>query len=127
MITYTKLADGSWGVRSSSMIRPGSVVIVEKKDGTAKQETIENVSIDPRGGFIATIVRKTRDSVPTQSVQVEQVSQTNPPAISENPDPTVLALIKLVVSLESRVKSLEDRLQIPDAPIEQSVGGSWKE
>ena len=54
-ITYTKLEDGSWGVRGVQL-QPGAVVQVVKRDGTTRQETIGRiVQRDPSGVLSATI------------------------------------------------------------------------
>jgi hypothetical protein len=41
--TYTKLRDGSWGVRVPGSVTPGQSVVVTKKSGETKQETILRV------------------------------------------------------------------------------------
>jgi hypothetical protein len=41
--TYTKLKDGSWGIRYAGIPRQGSTVTVRRKDGTTKQEKIAKV------------------------------------------------------------------------------------
>lgn len=38
--TYTKLRDGSWGLRSTQDAAPGLMLTVTKKDGTTKRETV---------------------------------------------------------------------------------------
>src|SRR4029077_1690533 len=43
MSTYTKLRDGSWGVRSDVRVSAGDTVTVRKKDGASKQETVRAV------------------------------------------------------------------------------------
>lgn len=44
MITYTKLKDGTWGVRvSGETVAAGQTITVNKKDGTTKQETIKTI------------------------------------------------------------------------------------
>lgn len=41
MATYTKLRDGSWGVRvEGSVPKAGTTVTVSKKDGSSKTETL---------------------------------------------------------------------------------------
>jgi hypothetical protein len=43
MNTYAKLRDGSWGVRVQGAAASGDVVVVTKRDGTSKTETIGRV------------------------------------------------------------------------------------
>lgn len=40
MITYAKLQDGSWGIRSKTQLTPGMSVVVTKRDGSTKNETV---------------------------------------------------------------------------------------
>lgn len=39
-ITWAKLKDGSWGIRSTSALRVGSSVVVARKDGTKSNVTV---------------------------------------------------------------------------------------
>jgi hypothetical protein len=55
MSTYTKLRDGSWGVRVPGSTTPGSLVTVAKKDGTTKLETIGRVLWAGDGVALCTI------------------------------------------------------------------------
>ena len=41
--TYTKLKDGSWGIRVPGQARKGQEYSVSKRDGTSKRETIRAV------------------------------------------------------------------------------------
>ncbi len=41
--TYTKLNDGSWGIRVSGPVKVGDFLTVSKRDGSAKQETVKAV------------------------------------------------------------------------------------
>lgn len=43
MNTYTKLQSGEWGVRAAGKVASGASVIVNKKDGSTKTETVEKV------------------------------------------------------------------------------------
>jgi hypothetical protein len=43
MASYTKLRDGSWGVRTEGRVVEGLVVTVTKRDGSVKTETIGRV------------------------------------------------------------------------------------
>lgn len=56
-ITYTKLKDGSWGIRSTEAIRDGQAVRVMKKDGTVKDETIEKIVWNGNGVWLAALRR----------------------------------------------------------------------
>jgi hypothetical protein len=56
--TYTKLRDGSWGVRSTEEVRPGQVVTVIKKSGDTKVETIKTIIWSGNGVWICSIVPK---------------------------------------------------------------------
>jgi hypothetical protein len=41
--TYTKLRDGSWGVRAPAGTKAGDPITVTKRDGTTKPERVERV------------------------------------------------------------------------------------
>jgi len=43
MNTFSKLQDGTWGIRTSSVVAPGAVVIVSRKDGTQSNQTVRAV------------------------------------------------------------------------------------
>lgn len=43
MNTFTKLKSGEWGVRADHAIEPGQTVLVTKKDGSTKTETVDTV------------------------------------------------------------------------------------
>jgi hypothetical protein len=43
MATYTKLRDGSWGIRSTREVVPGMSVVVTKKGGEAKNERVARI------------------------------------------------------------------------------------
>ena len=62
MATYTKLPDGSWGVRSLTEIKPGQVVTVTKANGEVKKETIQTVTRGT-GAWVGTI-QQTRPARP---------------------------------------------------------------
>lgn len=53
--TYAKLKDGSWGVRSTSPVKPGAVITVTKKSGDSKMETISRVLWSGDGVFLCAI------------------------------------------------------------------------
>lgn len=61
--TYSKLRDGSWGVRVvGASVRPGEVVTVEKRSGERKQETVSRVIWSGNGVVLAAIERQARQS-----------------------------------------------------------------
>jgi len=64
-ITYTKLRDGSWGLRGPSLTA-GVTVAVSKKDGSQKHETVGRVIWQGDGVCLATI-DSCRDSSPRTS------------------------------------------------------------
>jgi hypothetical protein len=59
MNTYTKLRDGTWGIRGEDIKRgtEGCTVVVTKRDGSEKPETIGKVLWRGNGVGIATIRR----------------------------------------------------------------------
>lgn|ERR1700704_5680630 len=59
-ITYTKLKNGNWGVRSTEALRDGQAVTVTKKNNEAKLETVDKVVWSGNGIWIAAISSQTR-------------------------------------------------------------------
>jgi hypothetical protein len=57
---WRKLRDGSWGVRVTSPFPPasGAGVLVAKKDGTSKIETVDRVLWSGDGAHLCTVVAK---------------------------------------------------------------------
>ena len=57
--TYTKLRDGSWGIRysSESTAKAGDRIAVTKRDGTTKTETLGRLVWAGNGVAIATIAQ----------------------------------------------------------------------
>jgi hypothetical protein len=55
MITYCKLRDGSWGIRSSHPVTAGQVVSVTKKGGETRQEKVGRVICSGAEYCIATV------------------------------------------------------------------------
>lgn len=53
--TYTKLKDGTWGIRSTSKISDGQTVTVTKKSGESKRETVGKVIWTGNGVWLATV------------------------------------------------------------------------
>lgn len=56
--TYTKLRDGSWGIRATAAVSPGSLVTVTKKSGESKSETVDRIVWSGNGVWLCSI-RKT--------------------------------------------------------------------
>ena len=60
--TYTKLRDGSWGVRGTGLVA-GARTSVIKRDGSSKTETVGRVLwTGPDGVSIATVEQQAKDS-----------------------------------------------------------------
>ncbi len=53
--TYTKLKDGSWGIRSTSAVQAGDQVTVTKKSGESKTETVGRVLWTGNGVWLCTV------------------------------------------------------------------------
>lgn len=53
--TYTKLKDGTWGVRSTFMISPNQSITVVKKDGMCKAERVASVVWHGAGVWLGTL------------------------------------------------------------------------
>lgn len=54
-ITYTKLRDGSWGIRSTEELNPRSIVYVTKKSGEEKAETVGTLVWSGNGVWLYTV------------------------------------------------------------------------
>lgn len=72
MASYTKLRDGSWGVRADGAVKAGQSLTVTKKDGTYKVERVSRVlwsGADSRTGETVSLceVVKTLPPVPARS------------------------------------------------------------
>lgn len=55
--TYCKLRDGSWGIRGGANLKEGARVLVSKKDGTTKAETVGRIIWSKDGVRIAALTR----------------------------------------------------------------------
>lgn len=55
--TYTKLKSGDWGIRSASPLREGESVVVRKKDGSSRTETVTKVLWSGDGVWLAAVAR----------------------------------------------------------------------
>lgn len=55
MTTYTKLRDGSWGIRSTRPLSPGDLIEVVKKSGERKIEQVRRVIWKGDGVWLASI------------------------------------------------------------------------
>ena len=83
-ISYSKLSDGTWGVRGpAAMLIPGRVVTVEKRDGTKKDATVRGV-LEVRGGVATATIEadyagsRSRGEVATATIETNRPS---PPAL----------------------------------------------
>lgn len=56
-ISYTKLKNGNWGIRSTESIREGQSVTVTKKDGSTKSETVDKIIWNNNGVWLASLRR----------------------------------------------------------------------
>ena len=58
-IIYTRLRDGSWGIKAQPdvVLEPGSTVTVEKKSGATKTEVVGTILSATDKGTIARVVR----------------------------------------------------------------------
>lgn len=57
MISYTKLQDGSWGIRSTSSLVQGEQVTVTTRAGETKRETVGRVLWSGNGIWICSVAR----------------------------------------------------------------------
>lgn len=55
--TYTKLRDGSWGIRVDSPVAPGTTITVTKKSGETKTETVSHVLWSGQGVTLCSIAQ----------------------------------------------------------------------
>jgi hypothetical protein len=55
MATYTKLRDGSWGIRATEAVTAGQSVTVTKKSGESKTELVRNVLWSGNGVWLCAI------------------------------------------------------------------------
>jgi len=62
--TYTKLKDGSWGVRSTRSLAAGSTVVVAKRDGTLKVETVARVVWTGNGVWLCSLCASSASPAP---------------------------------------------------------------
>jgi hypothetical protein len=54
-VSYTKLRDGAWGLKSSEPLSPGQTVLVRKSNGIEKKEVVGRIVYQGEGIFLATI------------------------------------------------------------------------
>lgn len=54
-ITYAKLKNGNWGVRSTEAIREGQTITVRKKSGDTKSETVDRIVWSGDGVWLAAV------------------------------------------------------------------------
>jgi hypothetical protein len=58
MTTYTKLRDGSWGIKVQGTASAGQTVTVTKRDGSSKAETVARVLWAGDGVAICSVANK---------------------------------------------------------------------
>ena len=78
--SYTKLKDGSWGIRVEGDVRPGQMVEVSTKAGQKKREQADKVLWSGRDKFTGKhmslcTIRSNRQSVPSGGFVKRQPSQ----------------------------------------------------
>jgi len=62
MTTYTKLRNGSWGVRVQGSVSAGQTVTVAKRDGSTKTETVGRVLWTGQGVSLCSIAQSHRST-----------------------------------------------------------------
>jgi hypothetical protein len=84
MHTYTKLRDGSWGIRSTEQVAPGATVLVERRDGVKKYETVSAVVWSGNGVWLSSIQPKSSPKVsaetPVETAPVAKPKTSSRPA-----------------------------------------------
>lgn len=61
--TYTKLRDGSWGIRATEPVDKGQVVSVTKKSGETSTETIRAIVWSGNGVWLCSVEPKAKTPV----------------------------------------------------------------
>ena len=62
--TFTKLRDGSWGLRYEGQLSPGEVVNVRTKSGEREEVTVKRVIFEKEGLCLATFFPKAKKADP---------------------------------------------------------------
>ena len=62
MISYAKLRDGSWGIRSTEKVTIGQTVTVTKKDGSLAVEKIAKIVWEGNGVWLCAVEPKSHAS-----------------------------------------------------------------
>lgn len=70
--TYTKLRDGSWGIRSTDKVRTGDAVTVRKQSGETKTETVDKILWTGDGVTLASIVRSNQPVISRQAKEYDR-------------------------------------------------------
>ena len=60
MTSFTKLQDGTWGIRSTEPLHPGQAVEVQTRSGQVKHETVGEIKYSGNGVTVATTARAQR-------------------------------------------------------------------
>jgi hypothetical protein len=63
MVTYAKLASGNWGLRSDAALTEGEQVVVSKRDGSTKTETVDFLVAQDGKGWLYAIRPSAADKV----------------------------------------------------------------
>ncbi len=109
MNTYTKLRNGSWGVRVEGYCRTGLVVTVTTKGGKKKHETIDKIFWSGNGLSICSIVKK------EQPAPVQQERET---VREVKPDVKKPSWVYMPIQMES-----EPEMSTPTVPVGFHVRG----
>jgi hypothetical protein len=56
-ITYAKLNSGAWGARSTALVTPGQTIVVTKRDGSPKTETVDKIVWSGDGVWLVALRR----------------------------------------------------------------------
>jgi hypothetical protein len=81
MNTYSKLRDDSWGIRCTTEVKPGDVVLVEKRDGTKKNEVVKTIVWQGQGVWLCSVEPKAKSATETTPA----MAQTSLPRTSGRP------------------------------------------
>lgn len=68
MASWTKLQDGSWGIRCEQAVAVGDSVMVERRDGQQKRETIDSVVWTNGSVWVCTVAKKAKKKATPKAV-----------------------------------------------------------
>jgi len=69
MATYTKLRDGSWGIRAQEPLTAGQAVTVAKRDGTTQTETVDKIVWTGEDGTTLATIQPRRKAASASSAR----------------------------------------------------------